>query len=325
MDTQESDSQSSNYPGRNHGPTIVQPRRARPRMRREAQPKRRLHRPFSPRMPIGIKPGCVLFVILAILLLSASAFYLLYPSRTNVLILGIDYTDPGSNVGRSDTIILATIEPFKPYIGLLSIPRDLWVLIPGVGENRINTAHYYAEIQQPGSGPAAAIQTIALNFGVYAPYYIRIRFQGFRDIVDAFGGIDVYLKEPMAGYPAGKIHLTGKKALAFVRFRQGADDFYRMGNGQFMLTALIKNMLNPFKWFRLPAVIHAFSDSIDTNLPLWLWPRLGFALLRVGPNGIDNHIISHQMVTDFTTSEGASVLSPNWDLINPIVRKIFGQ
>ena len=55
-----------------------------------------------------------------------------------------------------------------------------------------------------------------------------------------------------------------------------------------------------------------------------LVPRLGFALLRAGPDGIDKHIISHQMVTDFTTSQGASVLSPNWDLINPMIKGIFG-
>jgi LCP family protein required for cell wall assembly len=324
MHAKESDSQSPNYSSPGQIPT-VQPRPEQPRIIRRRRTKHRLHRPFLPRISFQIKPGCVVLVALAILILAASAIYLFYPSRTNLLILGIDYTDPGSNVGRSDTIILATIDPFQPYVGLLSIPRDLWVLIPGVGENRINTAHYYAEIQQPGSGPQAAIQTVKLNFGVYAPYYIRIRFQGFRDIVDALGGIDIHLTEPMAGYPAGKFHLTGKKALAFVRYRQGADDFYRMGNGQFMLITLIQNMLNPLKWPRLPAVINAFFASIDTNLSVWLWPRLGFALLRAGPNGIDNHIISHQMVTDFTTSEGASVLSPNWDLINPMIRKIFDR
>jgi len=323
MHTKESDSQSPNYPSRGQVPTI-HPRQEQPRIIRRYRTKRRTYLPISPRIPIRISPGCVVIAILAFLLLAFSALYLLYPSRTNLLILGIDYTDPGSSVGRSDTIILATIEPLQPYVGLLSIPRDLWVLIPGVGENRINTAHYYAEIQQSGSGPAATIQTINLNFGVYIPYYIRIRFQGFRDIIDALGGVDIHLTQPMAGYPAGKFHLSGKKALAFVRYRQGADDFYRMGNGQFMLTTLIKNMLNPLKWSRLPAVIHACLDSVDTNIPVWLWPRLGFALLRAGPDGIDKHIVSHQMVTDFTTNEGASVLSPNWDLINPMIKGIFG-
>jgi len=324
MHAHKPDTQTSNDPKRSQDPNL-QPWSEQPQVRRYSQLKRHSRRPAPRWTPPRIRAGYVILVILTIFFLAATFVYLLYPSRTNLLILGIDYTDPGSSVGRSDTIILATIEPLKPYVGLLSIPRDLWVLIPGVGENRINTAHYYAEIQQPGSGPEAAIQTIALNFGVYAPYYIRIRFQSFRDIVDALGGIDIHLTEPMAGYPAGKFHLTGKKALAFVRFRQGADDFYRMGNGQFMLISLIKNMLNPLKWPRLPAVVNAFFASVDTNIPVWLWPRLSFALFRAGADGIDNHIISHQMVTDFTTSEGASVLSPNWDLINPMIKKIFGQ
>jgi LCP family protein required for cell wall assembly len=320
----ESNSSTPSYPANRPDPRVKphpEPSRARPKR----QPGR-IPRSLSPQWPpVRIKPGCVALFSLIIVFLVASAFYLFYPSRTNFLILGIDYTDPGSNVGRSDTIILATIEPFQPYVGLLSIPRDLWVLVPGVGENRINTAHYYAEIQQPGSGPTAALQTIALNFGVNVPYYIRIRFQGFRDIVDALGGIEIHLTKPMAGYPAGNYHLTGKKALAFVRYRQGADDFYRMGNGQYILVSLIKNVLNPLKWPRLPAVARAVFASIDTNIPIWLWPRLGFALFRAGPDGIDNHIISHQMVTDFTTSEGASVLNPNWDLIEPLIREIFGQ
>jgi LCP family protein required for cell wall assembly len=253
------------------------------------------------------------------------AIYLFTPMRTNILLLGIDYTDPGSSVGRSDAVILATINPLKPYVGLLSIPRDLWVPIPGIGENRINTAHYYAENQQPGSGPAAAMQTVSLNFGVDLHYYLRIRFQGFRDVVDALGGVVIDLSEPMAGYPVGIHRLTGRKALAFVRHRNGSDDFYRMEHGQFMMQTLLKNMLYPINWPRLPSVVRAFFDSIDTNIPPWLWPRLVVAVLRAGPHGIDNRIITRQMVVPFTTNQGASVLAPNWSLINPVLKDMFNQ
>jgi LCP family protein required for cell wall assembly len=260
--------------------------------------------------------------ILAILGLALAA-YLLFPIRVNILLLGIDYTEPGSSVGRSDTIILATIIPLKPYVGLISIPRDLWVLIPGIGENRINTAHYYAESQKRDSGPSLVMQTIALNFGIGVPYYVRIRFQGFRNIVDALGGIDIELSESMAGYPAGKYHLTGRKALAFVRHRQNSDDFQRMGNGQFMIKALFKNLLHPINWPRIPAVSRAFFDAVDTNIPPWMWPRIAFAVVRAGPNGIDAHIITRKMVTPFTTSQGASVLAPNWSSINPLLKEVF--
>ena len=247
------------------------------------------------------------------------------PGHTNILVTGIDYTDPGSAAARTDSIMLTTFFPYKPYIGILSVPRDLWVVIPGAGENRINTAHFYAESTQPGAGPQALLQTIQLNFGIKIDYYIRIRFEGFRDVVDAMGGVDLYLDEPKAGYPAGWQHLTGRKALAFVRDRTGSDDFFRMSDGQLMLKSLFMYMLNPLRWPRIPGVTSAFFEAVDTNLPKWMWPRLGLLLLFKGPEGIDYHIIDRHMVNSFTTDQGAQVLRPNWNAINPMIQAIFGN
>jgi LCP family protein required for cell wall assembly len=253
------------------------------------------------------------------------AVLVLLPGRTNVLLLGIDYTEPGSSLGRSDTVILSTFLPSKGYVGMLSIPRDLWVILPGFGEDRINTAHFYAEAQQPGSGPEAALLTVRQNFGIDVDHYVRIRFEGFREIVDALGGVDIDLTEPMAGYLPGKHHLTGRKALAFVRNRQGSDDFFRMQQGQFLLKQVFKDILNPLNWPRLPAVILAITRSVETNLPIWTWPRLGLTLLRAGPGGIDNRTINREMTTPFVTEQGANVLLPNWALINPVLLEMFGQ
>lgn len=271
------------------------------------------------------KSGCIVPLLAGLALSLPILLYLFAPGRTNILLLGIDYVEPGSAVARSDTIILATLEAFKPVVGLVSVPRDLWVSIPGVGENRINTAHFFAENQQPGSGPAAVRQTIVRNFGVDLPYYARIRFEGFREVVDALGGVNIELPEAMAGYPAGKHHFTGSKALAFVRHRAGSDDFFRMAHGQLMLKALLRNMANPLKWPRFPGVVRALFASVDTNLPVWLWPRLGLALLRAGPDGVESYQITREMVTPFTTDQGASVLLPNWSMIRLLVQQVFGE
>ncbi len=247
------------------------------------------------------------------------------PARTNILLLGMDYAEPGQTAARTDTIILTTFRPSEPYIGMLSIPRDLWVNIPGVGENRINTAHFYAEVAQPGSGPAAAKQTVEANFGVSVHYTMRIRFEGFRDVVDKLGGVDIVLTEPLGAYEAGTHHLNGHKALAFVRDRSVTDDFSRMAQGQVMLKALYKKLAKPSTWPRIPGAVIAAFSSIDSNVPLLLWPRLGFALLRLGPDGIDSRIINREMVQPFTTNQSAQVLAPNWTLINPVLMEMFGQ
>lgn len=272
-----------------------------------------------------IRAGClVIFAVIACIFFIGGVS-LLVPFRTDMLILGIDRTPDGTNLGRSDTNILVTVRPLRPYIGALSIPRDLWVTIPGVGENRINTAHYFAEAQDPGSGPNAALETIRQNFGLSIEHYLRLKFDGIVGIVDALGGLDVELENSMAGLPAGEHNLTGEQALAFVRDRQGTDDFFRMLQGQFFIAELIEQLLQPSSWPRIPAFLVAVSETIDTNIPIWVWPRLGFALLRTGPGGIDYHVINRDYVSSSTTSEGAQVLIPEWSLILPLVDRIFGD
>jgi polyisoprenyl-teichoic acid--peptidoglycan teichoic acid transferase len=253
------------------------------------------------------------------------AIYFLAPGRTNILLLGIDYTPPENIVGRSDTMVLATINPLKPYVGMLSIPRDLWVNIPGYGENRINTAHFFAEANKTGDGPWASMETVRQNFGVDVDYFLRIRFEGFRDVINAMGGVDIVLSEPMAGYPAGPLHLNGNKALAFARNRTGSDDFFRMQQAQLVLKAAVHQLLNPLKWPRIPLVLAAAIRSIDTTVPAWMWPRLGLALLRAGPSGIDSRIIEREMVVPIITDQGANVLIPDWTMINPVIKEMFGQ
>lgn len=252
------------------------------------------------------------------------AIYFFTPFRTNVLVLGVDDRTPEGNLGRTDTMILGSIEPLKPYVGLLSIPRDLWVDVPGYGENRINTAHFFAEANQRGSGPTLAIETVKTNFGVEIDYFVRIRFESIRDMVNALGGVAIDLTAPTAGLSAGKHNLNGEQALAFVRDRRG-DDFFRMANGQLFLKAVLKQLLYPNTWPRLPTFFTVLYQAVDTNVPLWQLPRLGIALMRVGPDGLDTKTLTREEVQSFTTANGANVLLPNWEAIGPIVAEMFRQ
>jgi polyisoprenyl-teichoic acid--peptidoglycan teichoic acid transferase len=272
---------------------------------------------------MGAGCGCLLVLLISVILFGVA--YLIFPSRERVLLLGIDRAPDGTAVSRSDTIILLQVNPLKPDVKMLSIPRDLWVPIPGVGENRINTAHFFAEAAEPGSGPQAVIETVALNFGIRPTYYARIQFDGFKDVIDAMGGLDLTLSQPQGGLEAGKHHLTGEQALAFARDRKGTDDFFRMNQGQLVILTAVRQFLNPLNFTHLPAVLAAAGQAIDTNLPIWDWPRIGLALLRAGTDGVDHRTLTREMAVPFTTSGGAQVLAPQWDLIHPLITEMFGN
>ncbi len=251
--------------------------------------------------------------------------YLFGPFRTNILLLGTDDLPERGVLGRTDTIILTTVVPLQPYVGMLSIPRDLWVSVPNVGEQRINTAYFFAEADQPGSGPSAAMHTIQDNFNVPVHYYAVIHMLGLVSAVDALGGVDIQLDIPMADLSAGAHHLDGTQALAFVRERMSSNDFERMQRGQILLLAMFRKSLSPASWLNLPQFILAMANTIDTNIPIWQWPRLLFALPRTFIFGVDNRTITRDMVTPFQTSGGAQVLAPNWDAINPVLMEMFGR
>lgn len=266
---------------------------------------------------------CGTLLFLSFCCLSILAFYLLVPVKTTILFLGIDYAPHKSFVGRSDTIVLIHFNTLRPYVGILSIPRDLWVTIPGLGENRINTAHFFAESQQNGSGPLATIKTIESNFGIKPDYYIRIRFDGVRDIVNAMGGVTIRLDKPIGGYQPGVYTLSGEKALGFARRRQGADDFFRMEQGQILIKSILLDLLKPNKWPKIPSVLITTTRVVETNLPVWQLPRLGLLILRMGIDKIDSRMIDRTMTTPYTTDQGASVLLPQWDKIHPLIDEIF--
>jgi len=286
------------------------------------QPTRRMDR-MQPVHVVPVRRRRFRLWLLA--LLALVLFYFFAPLRTNILLLGTDDSPERGSVGRTDTIILTTVVPLKPYIGMLSIPRDLWVTVPGVGEQRINTAYFFAESNQTGSGPRAALQTIRENFGVPVRYYAVIHMFGLTSVVDSLGGVDINLEASIGGLPAGPHHLEGVDALAFVRERSGSDDFSRMVRTQILISAIFSKALQPSHWGSLPQFIYSLTQVIDTNIPIWQWPRLLFALVRAFLFGIDSQTITREMVQPFQTSQGAQVLAPNWDAINPLLKEMFGS
>jgi polyisoprenyl-teichoic acid--peptidoglycan teichoic acid transferase len=261
------------------------------------------------------------------------------PTRLNVLLLGLDRRPGESAVARTDTLIVATVDPLSNYVGLLSIPRDLWVTLPDGSENRINTAHFFAENNQRGAGPQAAIDTVSSNFGIGLSRYARIDFAGFVQIIDSVGGVTLDVKSPIVDYEyptydygtqviqfdPGLQHMDGERALQYARTRHSSSDFDRAKRQQAVLAAFIGRLLEPDAWPRFPLLLVALQTAVDTNLTPVDVVRVIPTLVLVGPQNIDRRVIEGNMVQPFTTSVGASVQLPVWDRINPVLFEMFGE
>ncbi len=302
----------------------------------------------TPPIPISRRRSCLprLLMIFLLLLgfvggLMAGGFVLWRWSatlpRTNLLLLGLDRRPEEGDTVRSDSMILVGLDPQGPHVALLSIPRDLYVQIPGHGTNRINSAHFWGESDAPGGGPALAMQTVEQNLGVTVHHYVRLDFDGFRAIVDAVGGIDVVVEEtivddayPTEDYgtmrieiPTGPQHMDGETALRYVRSRHGSSDFDRAARQQQILLGLAHHLTEPSAWPRLPLVYNAVTSAIDTDMTNGELLLLLPTIYRTGPENVAHRIIDRDMTQPWTTPTGGAVLLPRWEAIHPLVQELF--
>ncbi len=204
-------------------------------------------------------------------------------SPVNILFLGSDQR-PGENA-RSDTILLIRIDGQKKIISQLSIPRDTLVNIPGYGRDKINAAYAWG-------GPALTIKTVEQLTGLPINHYVELNFAGFPSIVDSLGGVDIDVPKTIdSQYPsgldwtqvhfdAGPQHMSGDRALVYVRVRYSDDDFQRMGRQQQFMEALQKKVNSPFNLARMPLLAPGMVDNITTDLSTNDLMRLGWIKFR---------------------------------------------
>lgn len=179
--------------------------------------------------------------------------------RVNIVLLGLDRRPIGDEGTRSDSMILVSVDQDNKTAHLLSVPRDLWVKVPGHGNNRINTAYFFGEQSQPGKGgPPLVKETVQENFGIRVDYFIEIDFNGFRSIIDALGGITVDVKKPLVDneyptedfgikriyVPAGIQRMNGQVALEYARSRHADSDLGRNQRQQEVLLAVREQGVN---------------------------------------------------------------------------------
>lgn len=265
-------------------------------------------------------------------------------SRFTILLMGLDRRPGETGLGfRTDTLMLISLDPRANTVGILSIPRDLYVNVPGYNQlQRVNTPMVLGELQRPGYGPTLAMQTVQNNLGIRVNEYIAVDFNGFIKFVDAIGGIQVTLNYtindptyPNMYYgfdpfylPPGTHTLNGEQALKFARTRHGSSDFQRADRQQQVLYAVRDRLLEPGAMAQLiiqaPTLYVDYQANVSTGLNLDQMIQLALFLKDVPRDNIKTGVIDQSYVMNYQTESGAQVLVPNRSRLGSLMVDVFG-
>lgn len=263
-------------------------------------------------------------------------------SRVTVLVLGLDYRDwEAGEIPRSDTMILLTMDPITKTAGMLSIPRDLWVDIPGdFGYNKINTAYRWGEVYDlPGGGPALAIKTVEEVIGVPINYYAQIDFSAFERFIDEIEGVKLEVQEPItlvtiAGKKVplepGIYTLPGDLALAYARNRSTEGDDFSRSKRQMQVIMAVRDRILEFDMLpklvtRAPTLYKELSSGIRTNLTPDQVIKLAWLAIQIDREKIKSGVIGPPNMVEIGFVDGQSVLFPVPDQIRLLRDEIFAS
>ena len=226
---------------------------------------------------------------------TASDGLLKVKDKTTIMIMGVDERD--DDVGRSDTLMIATIDPKKDQAALLSIPRDTRVKIKGHGYDKINAAYAYG-------GHKLTESTVEGLLGVDVEHYIMINTKSFQKIIDAIGGIDIdvekrmYYEDPwdddgglVINLRPGMQHMDGKTAMTYVRFRDEEGDIGRIKRQQKFMKACMEKITSPAIIPKLPTVIKEVMSSVKTDLSFRQLLEFAGALKEAQKNGLKTEMV----------------------------------
>ncbi|MEC0208935.1 LCP family protein [Paenibacillus ehimensis] len=250
--------------------------------------------------------------------------------RVNVLILGGDSRGLKKNeVPRSDSIMVASIDPVTKKAYLFSILRDTYVKIPGHGEDRINTALAIG-------GPNLAMRTVSDLLGIPVQYFFYTDFKGFIALTDAIGGIDLEVEKDMKyrdsedgheydiNLKKGMQHLDGKMALQYVRFRHDAmSDFSRTERQRKFLQAVAQKMQTTGSLIRLPKILNSIDPYLETNMTTTDMLKLGTLAFEAKTEGMVSQQIPPSELLIEKRVGGAEVLSVNRTKLQDYIKALF--
>lgn len=268
--------------------------------------------------------------------------------RVNILLMGVGDSGHAGETLADTNMVVSINTKTQPYqVAMISLPRDLEVDIPGAGENKLNYANAYGEMQNPPDGVGITKQTVEDTLGIPIHYYIKGDFTGLKQAVDAVGGIDINVKEALIDpeYPCeknenrscglkimpGQQHMDGATALKYARCRKGTcgDDFGRAQRQQEVLTAIREKALsgqtlsNPAK---ITALINAAGNNVKTDLSLSNIQRLQEITKDINIADMVNVVFSVKPNGFLVASNSSTNLLPaggNFDDIQNFVANIF--
>jgi LCP family protein required for cell wall assembly len=208
------------------------------------------------------------------------------PAVMNILAIGSDARGNHYLYGLADVIRLVRVDFVNGRVAILEVPRDLWVQIPDIADHydisqgKLNQSYLYGNkglgyYDGPGEGPGLLARTLNLNFGAQPDHYLAVNMHTFEAIVDAVGGIDIYLpyeisvksKNNPKGFaiPPGQHHIDGETALWVARIRQYST-FSRAENQNIVMCALRKKLLSPAVVPAIPKLVRDFRRNVQTDL-----------------------------------------------------------
>ncbi len=263
----------------------------------------------------------------------------------NVLLMGTDGRPGEVDIPRTDTMILLSLDPQRQSVGMLSLPRDLWVPVPTFGyDAKINTVYGLGETYgYHGGGPQLAMDTISSFIGQPVQYYAMVNFQGFVELIDLIGGVDVAVPFTIYddAYPtddyltttfyleAGIQHLDGETALKYVRTRNVDDDYGRAERQQAVIRAVLDKVMRTDMLTQLlpnlPRLLLTMRNTVETDMPMALQLELANYLSTHSLQEVRRLVLDNRFGVETYADNGAWILLPDRALVRSALADFFGE
>ena len=261
------------------------------------------------------------------------------PSLTNTrnfLVIGLDRRPDGTGPALADSLVVVVLDEHSRHVGLVSVPRDLYVDIPDSATDRINTVYQVAK--RTRREPLDLFRrVVADTLKLPIEHALALDLGVFERAVDAVGGVGVDVPCPirdnfldsradggrrLLDIDEGRRHLDGVTAAMYVRSRHGRSDFHRARRQQAVLFG-VQHTLAGLGVLKLPDLFGAFEASVETDMRRIELLALGRRALALDPTHLHGLVIGHEHVHGMRTAEGKSVLLPNFEAIDASLAKLF--